>query len=98
MSDELLADDALIVVMDAGQLAQVRRRWPQARARTVLLALFDAGASDISRPSDRVNIVDPYGRGRAAFDACYVRVRAAVDDLVRQLPPAAVDRDAARKG
>jgi protein-tyrosine phosphatase len=97
LTDELMAGDALIVVMDAAQLTEVRRRWPQASARTVLLALFPAEGAAALPPSDRVNIVDPFGHGRAAFDACYTRLDGAVRDLLRHLPLTADRTSAARE-
>ena len=83
LSDELMAGSDLIVVMEAQQLDEVRRRWPGHRDKVVLLALFGPPPADAW---SRINIRDPFGRDRAAFDACYTRIAAALGDMCARLP------------
>ena len=85
LTDELMASHDLVVVMETQQLAEVRNRWPDHRAKTVLLPLFGAPPPDAWA---RLNIADPFGRDRAAFDACYKRIDAALRDLFSRLPGA----------
>jgi protein-tyrosine phosphatase len=83
LTDDLMADHDLIVVMETGQLAAVRRRWPQHHRKVVLLSLFGPPPAD---GWSRLNIEDPFGREQPAFDACYARIDAAVRDLFTRLP------------
>lgn len=72
----------LIVVMEAGQLRDVRARYPEAAGAVVLLSLFD---QMVTSGFDRYHIADPFGQPRAAFDACYRRIDRALAELLGHL-------------
>jgi protein-tyrosine phosphatase len=82
MTRELADTFDLIVVMEAGQLEQLRAAYPYARARTVLLSLFDA---DGVPAYQRYHIDDPFSQPRAAFEASYRRIDRAVSRLIEAL-------------
>ncbi len=66
---ELLEDFDLVVVMEASQLEQLRAEHPTHAERVVLLPLYAE-----RRGCRRANVADPFGRPRAAFDACYEEI------------------------
>lgn len=74
----------LVVVMDVGQLTQLRTSYPHASARVVLLSLFDP---DAVSGYDRVHIDDPFSQSRAVFEACYRRIDRAVARLLADIAP-----------
>lgn len=82
LTDELMTASDLVVVMEAGQLAAVRRRWPAHRTKTVLLSLFGPVPADAWA---RLNIADPFNRDPAAYAACYARIDLALRDLFSRL-------------
>ena len=82
LTDDLMAAHDLIVVMEAEQFAAVRARWPRHRSKTVLLALYGPPPGDAWA---RLNIADPFGKDRAAFDGCYARIDTALADLFSRL-------------
>jgi protein-tyrosine-phosphatase len=87
LTTELAFAHDLVVVMETGQLAEVRRRWPALTPRVVLLAPFDGEAA--TDAYSKLNVSDPFGKGPAAFDACYTRVEASIRRLLGDLRPAA---------
>jgi protein-tyrosine phosphatase len=82
LTDDLMEAHDLIVVMETDQFAAVRARWPRHRGKTVLLALYGPPRGDAWT---RLNIADPFGKDRAAFDACYARIDTALADLFSRL-------------
>lgn len=68
----------LVVVMEASQLDEVRRVYPQASARLFLLSLFDRAATGY----ERYNIADPFSQPRKTFEMCYERIDRAVTQLL----------------
>lgn len=86
LDDALMASHDVVVVMETGQFRELRRRWPQHRGKIVLLSLFGPPAADAWA---RLNIADPFGKPRPAFEACYERIDLALRDLFTQLPAAA---------
>ncbi len=81
LTPELIEGFDLIVVMEADQVRQLRRRYPQATRRIVLLSLFDPEA----RGSDRFRIEDPFLRPRSEFLACFRRIDRALQALAPHL-------------
>jgi protein-tyrosine phosphatase len=86
LTRELMEAFDLIVVMEATQLERLRRSYPDAAARVVLLSLFDPEATG---GYERCNIADPFSRPRAEFDACYRRIDRATAKLLAELDSAA---------
>jgi protein-tyrosine phosphatase len=84
VSETLMADHDLIVVMDAGQLRDLRARWPQYRARIVLLARCDPERRPLAF-YEHVNIADPFGKGAEAFEHCYRRLDVSVRHLMSSI-------------
>jgi protein-tyrosine-phosphatase len=66
----------LIVVMSAEQARAAYLAGGAPRAPIVVLGDFDPG------PIDRRTILDPWGKGTAAFDASYDRIERCVGELV----------------
>lgn len=81
LSAELMAAHDLVVVMEAAQMEQLRRTYPQWAERIVLLPLFDPDASGYAR----YHIDDPFMQPPEAFAACYRRIDRAVTSLCRSL-------------
>lgn len=78
--DRALLDSAdLIVVMDVRQAAGVRARYSTKPRRVLVLGDLDG------QPIAAREILDPMGRGRAAFDECYDRIDRCARQLVQSL-------------
>jgi protein-tyrosine phosphatase len=71
----------LIVVMESGQLEQLRATYPDAVDRIVLLPLFDDQATGYAQ----YHIDDPFQRPLAEFEACYRRIDRAVGRLLDEM-------------
>ncbi|HEY7497031.1 MAG TPA: hypothetical protein VH740_00885 [Vicinamibacterales bacterium] len=82
VSDDVIAAFDLVVVMEAAHAAELRRRYPQAAKRIVLLSLLDDSASGSYA---RYNIADPFGQPFATFVDCYRRIKRALTNLVTRL-------------
>jgi protein-tyrosine phosphatase len=67
----------VVVVMEVGQLAQLRRQYPQYADRVVLLSLY-APDAETGGAYRRLHITDPFGKSKGAFDDCYARIEAAM--------------------
>lgn len=81
VTERLICDADLIVVMEAAQLVEVRQAYPAAAGRVVLLPLYE---QDSLGPYDRHHIADPFGQPAAMFDACYERIAGALDSMLRR--------------
>ena len=92
IDNEMMKEHDLIVVMEADQVAAVRRNWPRHQKPIVLLALFDPGPDGPLDSIERVNIPDPFGRDAAEFDRCYRRLDASVRELVSSIPSISAER------
>ena len=82
LTRELMDAFDLIVVMETSQLEQLRRSYPDAIDRVVLLSLFDPEATG---GYQRYNIADPFSQPRSVFDACYRRIDRAIATLMTAL-------------
>src|SRR5262245_59904175 len=71
----------LVVVMERAHVEDFRNAYPDRRARSVLLPLFDERA----RGAARYSIADPFGHRPRAYDDCYRRIQRAVAELVAQI-------------
>lgn len=83
LSQALVDEVDLVVVMEAEQLDAVARHWPSAAGKLWLLPLLDpapAGAYE------RCHLVDPYGQPPEAYRACYMRIERTVRELLRRMP------------
>lgn len=83
VTPELVARHDVVFVMEPSQLDTLRRRWPDYRERFFLLPLYEPPAEDRGA-FERVHLVDPFGKGPAAFAHCYARIDAALHGLLRQ--------------
>jgi protein-tyrosine-phosphatase len=90
LTRELVDANDLIVVMEAGQLESIRRAYPDAVDRTVLLSLFDRYAKG---GYARYHIADPYSQPRVAFEECYRRIDHALAALLSSIGEASPDRN-----
>jgi len=82
LTRELMDAFDLIVVMETSQLKELRRSYPDAIDRVVLLSLFD---SEATGGYQRYNIADPFSQSRSVFDACYQRIDRAIATLLTEL-------------
>ena len=76
---QMMHDSDMVVVMDAGQFAQLRLSYPNHRDRIFLLAAFDGARNGAYA---RYNIADPFGQPLEAFEHCYARIARALDQLL----------------
>lgn len=80
LTKEIVADSDLIVVMDRMNVAILAERFPETRARAVLLGAFDP---DVRRLG--AVIADPYGKPLEDVTACYQRLERSVAALAERL-------------
>jgi len=80
LTDAIVEDTDLVVVMDHINVAVLRDRFPLARDRVVLLGAFDPEAARLGAV-----IPDPYGRPRDEVVACYRRIERAVQGLAARM-------------
>lgn len=85
LTADLMGRFDLVVVMEVAHLTLLARSHPQFRDRLVLLPLFAKISGTQSRGYDVYNIRDPYGKSRAAFEACYEHLDRAVGGFVQAL-------------
>jgi protein-tyrosine phosphatase len=83
LTTELIRAYDLVVVMEAGQLAELRRRWPEWQSQFVLLSLYEPGGPPSAY--ERFNITDPFGRDDREFDRVYRRIDASLRGLLAAL-------------
>jgi protein-tyrosine-phosphatase len=81
MTPELVRRSDVIFVMEPAQLLECRKRFPEARARTFLMACLVPGA-----PAE---IQDPYSCGEPVFESSF--------DLISQAVRAIVDARSGRR-
>jgi len=83
LTGEMIKAHDLVVVMEAGQLEQLRAEYPHHRDRFCLLSLYDpVRASGFAR----YNIADPFGSSLEVYQTCYQRIERAVTSLLEALP------------
>lgn len=82
LTRQMVDEYDLVIVMEAGQLEQLRGLYPAAVPRLFLLPLFQSGAP---RGYERYNIADPFSRPRSEYDECYDRIDRAVAGLLTAL-------------
>lgn len=91
LTGELVAVHDAIVVMEAGQVHAVRRAFPEAAPRIVLLPSFDTDRGTLSH-YQRYHIADPFGGDLSTFVACYARIRRCLEGLFEDPANGAVRR------
>jgi glycosyltransferase involved in cell wall biosynthesis/protein-tyrosine-phosphatase len=74
VTSERVADSDVIFVMDIHQLLQMRRRFPEARAKTFLLTCL--------APDAPLEVRDPVAGDQSVFQACYDHISRAVRPIV----------------
>jgi protein-tyrosine phosphatase len=92
MSQTLVDQADVILVMEPGQERQLETRFPGAGEKTFLLGPFSP-----DRPA--TEITDPYGGGAEDFDECYRILISACDGLLTYFTPdntPGTDRSATR--
>ena len=77
LSAEAVAASDAIFVMEGDHLVTMRRRFPEARAKTFLLTCLAADTP--------LEIQDPYAGDETEFRACYDHISRAVDPIVHAL-------------
>jgi glycosyltransferase involved in cell wall biosynthesis/protein-tyrosine-phosphatase len=77
VTGEAVAASDVIFVMDVPQLLELRRRFPEARAKAFLLTSL---ATD-----SPLEVRDPFAREAAAFRTCYEHISSSVRPIVRLL-------------
>jgi protein-tyrosine phosphatase len=82
LSQALVDEADLVVVMEAGQLDAVARHWPSAAGKLWLLPLLDPAPTGAY---ERCHLVDPYGQPPEAYGDCYTRVERTVRELLRRM-------------
>jgi protein-tyrosine phosphatase len=84
LSEELMDAADVVVVVEAGHMRRLRRRFPSQRGRIHLLPLY-AARTDPRSGYLRYNIADPYGLPQEAFDVCYARIESALRVMLRAI-------------
>jgi protein-tyrosine phosphatase len=84
LTNALMADSDLVVVMEPSQAEALRAAYPESAATIVLLSLFD----DRARGFDRFHVEDPFMRPLGEFVACYERIDRAVANLLAAIAAA----------
>lgn len=79
LSQALVDEADLVVVMEAEQLDAVARHWPSAAGKLWLLPLLDPAPAGAYQ---RCHLVDPYGQPPEAYRDCYMRIERAVSALL----------------
>jgi protein-tyrosine-phosphatase len=82
VSVEAVAASDAIFVMETDHLVTMRKRFPEARAKTFLLTCLAAEAP--------LEIQDPFARDESEFVACFDHISRAVRPIVRAISDAAV--------
>ena len=77
LTTPLVADAALVVVMDARQGSALREAFRVPRRRILVLGDLDP------RPIEDRTILDPWDREAEVFEACYARIDGCVAELAR---------------
>ena len=80
ISADLVKEADLILVMEITQKDRIRRVYPEAAGKVVLLGYFD--------PQGPPEIADPYGRSLEEFGVCFAQIRRSCDALSKALPQA----------
>jgi protein-tyrosine-phosphatase len=84
LTAELVAQSDVIFVMDVAQLVSLRRRFPDAAARTFLLSCL--------APAVPLEVADPVDGDAACFHTCFDHISGAVRPIVRLLSDPARSR------
>jgi protein-tyrosine-phosphatase len=87
---ETVAKADVILVMEVSHLVALRRRFPEARAKTFLLSCL--------APEAPLEIEDPFGGDESRFEACFDALARAVTPLIRNLCAPARPVDAVDPG
>lgn len=82
LTQALVDEVDLLVVMEPAQVDQVARHWATAREKLWLLPLLDPAPKDAY---ERCHIEDPYGQPRGTYAVCYARIERAVEGLLRMI-------------
>ena len=76
ISEQLIAEADLIVVMTASHRAAVRATYPEVRSKTVLLSDFRSGTGG------HADIADPYGGSEAVYRNCFEEMKEPLQNLL----------------
>jgi protein-tyrosine phosphatase len=86
LTDAMVEASDAIVVMEPAHFRLLRRKYPGARRRIYLLALFGP-KSERNRGNTRCAIPDPFGQPVEAYRTCYQRITNALNDMLTQMFP-----------
>ena len=81
LSNEMVHQASLILVMEQFQLDEILRRVPEAKGKVHLLKTFLAKPSVSEDP----NIPDPIGKPKETYEICFAMIREAVERVAQSL-------------
>ena len=82
LSNEMIRESALILVMEPFQRDEIIRRVPEARDKAHLLRQFGLPAGETV---DEPGIPDPIGKPREVYEVCYTMIREGVERVAQSL-------------
>jgi protein-tyrosine phosphatase len=82
LTNQLIDSADCVIAMEASQLRQLRRQWPNWSEKFFLLPLFEPDAAERRDLYASSNISDPFAKGEAAFEAAYEHITASVEGLL----------------
>jgi len=80
LSEELLDDTGMVVVMDRSHLNMILSLWHHHRAKVQFLSSFEPNSRGVEK-----DIADPYRGSARVYRKCFQRICQAVDGLVEVL-------------
>ena len=83
LTDEMIRDATLILVMESHHLEEIVRRAPVARSKTHLLKSY--GLPNAQGGELSLNVSDPIGRPAEVYESCFVMIREAVERVAHAL-------------
>lgn len=87
LTDELIDESDMIVVMEAGQVRQMEEIFPASRGRCFLLSLFSGERPGWGNYYHQFNIPDPYGKNEDQFVKCYEKINDCVKNMLNRIRP-----------
>jgi protein-tyrosine phosphatase len=84
LTDPMVRSNDAIVVMEPPHLQLLRRTYQERRDRLYLLPLW-VPEPRRGRGQRRYSIIDPFGKPRRDFDACYSHISEALEGMLKQM-------------
>jgi len=82
LSDEMIQQAHLILVMEHYHWEEIIRRVPEARPKTFLLSAYGL---DDREPLKQLDIPDPIGKPLEVYEVCFSTIREAIERVANQL-------------